>query len=80
VTSCGKIFSAMNYTKPGDCIFVFKGITDRFWTLRPMGDGTFRLVGDLFIPEYQQEGSYELQESVVEYQVDREGDDDIRIV
>jgi hypothetical protein len=58
VTSCGKVFSALNLAKVGDVIVALEGSRDRLWTLRPVEGKGFRLVGDVYIAGYMKGQHY----------------------
>jgi hypothetical protein len=49
ITKSGRAFSAMNRVQEGDCVFALEGWGDRLWTLRPVADGRYRLVGDIWV-------------------------------
>lgn len=49
ITKSGRAFNAMNRIQEGDCVFALEGSGDRLWTLRPVADGRYRLVGDIWV-------------------------------
>ena len=53
-TSCGQVFCAQGRVQKGDVIMAIEGSSDRLWTLRPVGNNQYRLVGDIYVDGFME--------------------------
>lgn len=51
-TASGRIFNAMHEVQEGDAIMVLQGSPNRLWTLRPAGNSTYRVIGEIYVDGY----------------------------
>lgn len=51
-TSSGRFFNAMHAVRRGDMIAALEGSKGRLWTLRPAGNNTYRIIGDVYVDGY----------------------------